>query len=41
MTDMTPELIEELEALAETQRANDQETEEPMSLDEFQSLPPE
>lgn len=40
MTDMTPEQIEELEALAQAQMTNDQD-QEPMSLDEFQSLPPE
>lgn len=40
MTDMTPEQIEELEALAEAQMTNDQEP-EPMTLDEFQNLPPD
>lgn len=38
MDEMTPEQIEELEALAQAQMTSDQE---PMSLDEFQSLPAE
>ncbi len=41
MDEMTPEQIEELETIAEAQMTKSQEPEEPMSLDEFQNLPPD